>query len=99
MVHKTIEHICMVQTIIGFDSVVSHMATVPNGAAHQGLIGLIKTTNRENIVLLPIVTQQADRKRIDVNPISLVEESYTPSWAFVVVKKPYITISRSIGKN
>ncbi len=59
MVHKTIAQLCQVQTIIGFDSVDNQMATLPNDIAHQRLIGFNQTTNRENVIVLPTVTQQA----------------------------------------
>ncbi len=45
VVRKTVEYICQVQTVIGFNSVVNQMVTVPNGAAHQDLIRFNQPTN------------------------------------------------------
>jgi hypothetical protein len=51
--HETIERLCQVQTIIGFDSVVNEMATEPDGVAHEGLIGINQTINSKKYYRSP----------------------------------------------
>jgi hypothetical protein len=76
-VHKTIEHLCQVQTIIGFDSVINQMATVIDGAAHQSLIGFNQSTNRKSIIALPIVIHKVARSILAVFDIFSRLVTYT----------------------